>query len=110
MRSGRKIIVLVDNLVESLNWIQADVTIDNVINSNKDARARKAIGANFIALCCEKVGLSTGQIKRAIKRNVAKFHRALEYDGFDLALGENVPEQMIRKKSKRARPRSRSPL
>jgi hypothetical protein len=103
MGPGRKKLP-VDFLVMNLNWIQNTVTNDNVIRSNK-RRSDKALGSAFIHMCCQKVGLSKGQIDRALRRNISYFHKSLG-DGLDVS---NHPFRTRKQysASKRARPKKK---
>jgi hypothetical protein len=72
MRPGRKSVSPTDFLVTFLNWIQRETTRKEVVRSNK--RTEKASAGIFIKLCCQKVGLSEGQVERSLKRNIATSH------------------------------------
>ena len=102
MRPGRKRLP-VDFLVMHLNWIQNAVTKDNVIRSNK--RADKARSSTFIHLCCRKVGLSKGQVDRALRRNISYFHKNLG-NGIDLSVNPRSARKH-KSSSNRARPKSK---
>jgi hypothetical protein len=104
MKPGRKSAGPVDFLVTHLNWIQNVATRDNVIRSKK--KTEKASGSNFIYLCCQKVGLSKGQVDRALMRNISKFHSMLSYS-VDLS-SDPFGAGNHKSGSKRARPRSKS--
>lgn len=104
MMPGRKSVAPIDFLVAFLNWIQNDVTRDNVIRSNK--RTEKASASTFIHLCCQKVGLSKGQVDRSLKRNISKFHNLLSH-GVDLSTNP-FGTRNHKSVSKRARPKSKS--
>jgi hypothetical protein len=108
MSPGRKSTRPIDGLVSQLNWMLAKSGKDNVIRSNK--RSASAQSSDFIRFCCKKVGLSDGQIDRAIKRNIAEYHRALEYRGIDMARDETIDGDELQSRAKRSRPRSRSML
>jgi hypothetical protein len=82
MRPGRKSVAPIGYLVTQLNWLQNAFTRDNVMRSNK--RTEKARGSEFIHLCCQKVGVSKGQVDRALRRNISQFHMTLAY-GADLS-------------------------
>jgi hypothetical protein len=75
MRPGRKSTGAIDRLVQSLNWLQARVTGDNTIRSGKASDVSRS--AEFIHLCCGTVGLTKGQIDRALSRNVSEYHETL---------------------------------
>jgi hypothetical protein len=106
MKSGRKSIEPIDGLVQFLNWLQVESSGENVQHSGKDSDRAKA--SKFVHLCCETVDLSKGQIDRALKRNAAAYHRALEHQGIDTALDEQVVDKVRLSRAKRSRPRSRS--
>ena len=106
MGPGRKSLQPIDGLVQFLNWIQVESSGENVRYSGKDSDRARA--SKFVHLCCETVGLSKGQIDRALKRNAAEYHRALEHQGIDMALDEMVDEDKRLSRGKRSRPRSRS--
>jgi hypothetical protein len=108
MRPGRKSTTLADRLVLMLNSVLAESSGNNVVRSTK--LSAKARSSEFVRFCCKKVGLSDGQIDRAMKRNIADYHRTLEYHNFDLSLGESVDEEQRRERSRRCRPRSRGEL
>lgn len=108
MKPGRKAIEPIDGLVKQLNWVLTDIGRSQVIRSGKDSG--KAESSKFIRFCCRKVGLSDGQIDRALRRNVAEYHRGLEYQAFDVSADEPVNEDERRSRGKRSRPRSRSML
>jgi hypothetical protein len=72
MRRGRKSVSPTDFLVTFLNWIQREATRKEVVRSNK--RTEKASAGIFIKLCCQKVGLSKGQVERSLKRSIARSH------------------------------------
>ena len=103
-RPGRKSTAPIDFLVTNLNWIQNDATRDNVIRSNK--KTEKTKGREFIRQCCKKVGLSEGQIDRALKRNISKFHNMLSR-GVDLSGNPSSSWPHV-SESKRARQRLKS--
>jgi hypothetical protein len=72
MRPGRKSVSPTVFLVTFLNWIQREATRKEVVRSNK--RTEKASAGIFIKLCCQKVGLSEGQVERSLKRSIATSH------------------------------------
>jgi len=101
---GRKSVQPMDRLVEQLNWIQAEFSQDAVTHSRKKTEGNPA---EFIRLCCRTVGLTDGQIDRAIKRYAARRHRNIQFQYFDLSTGEPLSEQDRVRKSRRSRPKSR---
>ncbi|MHC6157820.1 hypothetical protein ACVSQB_39440 [Bradyrhizobium elkanii] len=98
MKPGRKSTRSIDFLIEQLNQIQGAVSGDYLKQStNRDT------AAEFVVLCCEKVGLTRGQVLRSIKRRAANFHRVLTNDQFDITVGKYVGDDGHVPKSQRSR-------
>lgn len=98
MKPGRKSMQSIDFLIEHLNQIQGAVSGDYLKQStNRDT------AAEFVVLCCEKVGLTRGQVLRSIKRRAANSHRVLTNDQFDITVGKYVRDDGHVPKSRRSR-------
>jgi hypothetical protein len=100
MQPGRKSVQPIDNLLKFLNWIQAEASDDNVQRSAKDSD--RSNSTRFVHLCCKKVGLTKGQVERALRRNISEFHAAIMHDNFDLSVGKAINKK-YRPKSRRSR-------
>jgi hypothetical protein len=96
MSPGRKSTQAIDNLVQQLNYIQAEVSRDTVQRSTKDSEAAKskrpAKVNKYVILCGKKVGLTSPQIQRALKRTIAIFHDTLTNHRFDTSVGEYIDD------------------
>ncbi len=98
MRPGRKSIQSIDFLIEHLNQIQGAVSGDYLKqSSNRDT------AAEFVALCCEKIGLTRRQVLRSIARRAANSHRVLTNDQFDITVGKYVGDDGHIPKTRRSR-------
>jgi hypothetical protein len=102
MKPGRKSTRLLEGLVKRLNWIQAEVSGDNVTRSTKTLGGRAH--NQYIDLCCQLADrdLTPAQIDRALSEQIAEFHDILGNDGFDTSVGKEIDEEH-QPKSRRSR-------
>jgi hypothetical protein len=106
MSPGRKSMQAIDFLIQALGSIQAQKSRDFVQRSTKDANKKWSSGfarsTRFVTLCGNKVGLTPGQIERALKRSIAKYHDTLINHGFNTAIGGYIDGKQ-QPKSQRSR-------